>query len=218
MGRKGFGGELTNLDRQFVSFIKEYQNRIKNDQDFKEKKYDEDEIISFAKSIDVSLRRKQERNLRVACNAAISYCKTEEQQDSDEYEVNPNDHSLMDTPQTNQMNNQLLSMYKTQPAIPVAEKEDLTLKQKRKNTKIDRLEAKKSKIISDEKWPTPTVNLSALGGIEDVAQELLQLIGMPLQHPEIFRHLGIDPPRGVLLHGPPGKLYPNPRLWKDNVG
>jgi ribosome biogenesis ATPase len=31
-----------------------------------------------------------------------------------------------------------------------------------------------------------------------------EIIEYPLLHPEIYRHLGVEPPRGVLLHGPPG--------------
>ena len=31
-----------------------------------------------------------------------------------------------------------------------------------------------------------------------------EMIELPLKHPELFRRLGIDPPKGVLLHGPPG--------------
>ena len=30
------------------------------------------------------------------------------------------------------------------------------------------------------------------------------MIEYPLTHPEIYNHIGIDPPRGILLHGPPG--------------
>jgi ribosome biogenesis ATPase len=30
------------------------------------------------------------------------------------------------------------------------------------------------------------------------------LIEYPIRHPEIYRHLGVEPPRGILLHGPPG--------------
>ncbi|KAI8805341.1 ribosome biogenesis ATPase RIX7 [Cladochytrium replicatum] len=54
------------------------------------------------------------------------------------------------------------------------------------------------------KWPTPTARLSDLGGIDHFLEDILQLVAMPLKHPEIYRHLGIQPPRGILLHGPPG--------------
>ena len=33
---------------------------------------------------------------------------------------------------------------------------------------------------------------------------MLELVAMPLCHPEIYLHTGVQPPRGVLLHGPPG--------------
>lgn len=58
--------------------------------------------------------------------------------------------------------------------------------------------------LSDEKWAAPPTRLGDLGGIDNVVEEILQLIGMPIRHPEIYAHLGINPPRGVLLHGPPG--------------
>lgn len=50
----------------------------------------------------------------------------------------------------------------------------------------------------------PSVSYADLGGIEGILQEIHELIEYPLTHPEIYRHLGIQPPRGVLLHGPPG--------------
>eukprot|EP01138_Halocafeteria_seosinensis_P007654 gb/GECG01007822.1/.p1 GENE.gb/GECG01007822.1/~~gb/GECG01007822.1/.p1 ORF type:complete len:795 (+),score=118.92 gb/GECG01007822.1/:1-2385(+) len=45
---------------------------------------------------------------------------------------------------------------------------------------------------------------SDLGGIEDVLAEIRELIEYPLTHPEIYTHVGVQPPRGILLHGPPG--------------
>ncbi|TPX51318.1 hypothetical protein SeMB42_g01964 [Synchytrium endobioticum] len=62
----------------------------------------------------------------------------------------------------------------------------------------------REKLTKTEKWPTPTTRLSDLGGIESHIEEVLQLIGMPLKYPGIYAHLGIQPPRGILLHGPPG--------------
>lgn len=43
-----------------------------------------------------------------------------------------------------------------------------------------------------------------MGGIEPIIQTIRETIEYPLLHPEIFQHLGIPAPRGVLLHGPPG--------------
>jgi len=48
------------------------------------------------------------------------------------------------------------------------------------------------------------VKLSDLGGIEDSLHAIKELIICPLMHPELYAWLGVDPPRGVLLHGPPG--------------
>lgn len=43
-----------------------------------------------------------------------------------------------------------------------------------------------------------------LGGIESVLESIRELVERPLRHPEVYDWLGIAPPRGVLLHGPPG--------------
>ncbi|GMH42226.1 hypothetical protein BSKO_10145 [Bryopsis sp. KO-2023] len=51
--------------------------------------------------------------------------------------------------------------------------------------------------------PKP-VRYSDLGGIEDVLQDIKELIEYPLGHPEVYTWLGVEPPRGMLLHGPPG--------------
>eukprot|EP01135_Chromosphaera_perkinsii_P011203 Nk52_evm30s2356 gene=Nk52_evmTU30s2356 len=50
----------------------------------------------------------------------------------------------------------------------------------------------------------PTAGYKDLGGIENCLQDIRELIEYPLSHPEIYTHLGVEPPRGILLHGPPG--------------
>ncbi|KAI8824057.1 ribosome biogenesis ATPase RIX7 [Fimicolochytrium jonesii] len=92
-------------------------------------------------------------------------------------------------------------------AISDAQPAERTKKRRQKDAPSGQ-ESKKAKRSSHEKatakWPTPTARLSDLGGMDGCVEEVLQLIGMPLKHPEIFLHLGIQPPRGILLHGPPG--------------
>jgi transitional endoplasmic reticulum ATPase len=50
----------------------------------------------------------------------------------------------------------------------------------------------------------PTVMYEDLGGIKDAIGKVREMIELPLKHPELFDRLGIDAPKGVLLHGPPG--------------
>jgi len=50
----------------------------------------------------------------------------------------------------------------------------------------------------------PTVHWSDIGGLEEVKQDLSEAVEWPLKSPEIFERLGIKPPKGILLYGPPG--------------
>jgi transitional endoplasmic reticulum ATPase len=50
----------------------------------------------------------------------------------------------------------------------------------------------------------PRITYEDIGGLKEEIQRLREMVELPLRHPEIFQRLGIDPPRGVLLHGPPG--------------
>ncbi len=43
-----------------------------------------------------------------------------------------------------------------------------------------------------------------IGDLEEAKQKIRELVELPLRHPELFKHLGIEPPKGVLLIGPPG--------------
>jgi len=48
------------------------------------------------------------------------------------------------------------------------------------------------------------VTYDDLGGMGTTIDQLREMVELPLRYPEIFERLGVDPPRGVLLHGPPG--------------
>ena len=48
------------------------------------------------------------------------------------------------------------------------------------------------------------VSYDDIGGLGDTVTQVREMIELPLKHPELFQRLGIDPPKGVLLHGPPG--------------
>jgi transitional endoplasmic reticulum ATPase len=50
----------------------------------------------------------------------------------------------------------------------------------------------------------PRTTYEDVGGLHEEIQRVREMVELPLRHPELFQRLGIDPPKGVLLHGPPG--------------
>src|ERR671930_196659 len=50
----------------------------------------------------------------------------------------------------------------------------------------------------------PRVAYEDIGGLKNEVQKVLEMVELPLRHPEIFERIGIEAPKGVLLHGPPG--------------
>jgi len=48
------------------------------------------------------------------------------------------------------------------------------------------------------------VTYEDIGGLEDEVKKIREMVELPLKHPEIFERLGVEAPKGVLLHGPPG--------------
>ncbi len=50
----------------------------------------------------------------------------------------------------------------------------------------------------------PEVKWTDIGGLADQVREIQEVIELPLEKPELFKKVGITPPKGILLHGPPG--------------
>jgi transitional endoplasmic reticulum ATPase len=48
------------------------------------------------------------------------------------------------------------------------------------------------------------VTYDDVGGMASTIDQLREMVELPLRYPELFQRLGVDPPKGVLLHGPPG--------------
>lgn len=62
----------------------------------------------------------------------------------------------------------------------------------------------KEEPVKDELGGIPRISYEDIGGLEEQVQKIREMIELPMRHPEIFRRLGINPPKGVLLYGPPG--------------
>jgi transitional endoplasmic reticulum ATPase len=48
------------------------------------------------------------------------------------------------------------------------------------------------------------ISYEDIGGLDDIMQKIREMVELPIKHPILFEKLGIDPPKGVLIHGPPG--------------
>jgi transitional endoplasmic reticulum ATPase len=55
-----------------------------------------------------------------------------------------------------------------------------------------------------QRSPGGTMTYEDVGGLRHQVQRIREMIELPLRHPQVFERLGIDAPKGVLLHGPPG--------------
>lgn len=91
----------------------------------------------------------------------------------------------------------------TKKRKPGSGREDLPQKRPKTHSATNRLSTSLPNGTGIDYSP-PNARLADLGGIQPCIEKLLELVAMPLRHPEIYLHTGVQPPRGVLLHGPPG--------------
>lgn len=70
---------------------------------------------------------------------------------------------------------------------------------------IENLSSVKPSAMREVLVEKPNVKWSDIGGMSDLKLKLKQIVEWPINHPETFERLGIKPPRGLLMFGPPGK-------------
>jgi len=82
---------------------------------------------------------------------------------------------------------------------------DTVIVEQRNLTIVDKVASSKQfnvdKFVIIEK---PDTKFSQIGGLESQVREIKEVVELPLKNPEIFKKVGIQPPKGILLHGPPG--------------
>ncbi|MCD6414884.1 MAG: CDC48 family AAA ATPase [Candidatus Diapherotrites archaeon] len=60
------------------------------------------------------------------------------------------------------------------------------------------------RVVKAEEAKVPDVTYESIGGLKNEIKKIREMVELPMKHPEIFSRLGVDPPKGVLLYGPPG--------------
>lgn len=189
-----------------------------------------DEIMQYIRLKDKSLGRMKMDILGKSIERSWCDIKEEEaeemsslginQVDNDENQTDNNDYkdgeidssaSLMEVKNLNLANKNIVSMWKTNDTNDETNKEprdenktdEKQVKDSKKRRGKDKEGGKQKRVKVVDRSP-PKASLKALGGLDDVFAELMEVVGMPVLHPEIYLSTGIQPPRGVLLHGPPG--------------
>ena len=71
-------------------------------------------------------------------------------------------------------------------------------------TENTQLKISSKAIEISEEAPIPDVTYEDIGGLAEEITKIREMVETPMKHPELFQALGIEPPKGVLLHGAPG--------------
>lgn len=87
-------------------------------------------------------------------------------------------------------------------SVPQVESPAKAERQSNGEPKFKRRKAEPRKEV--DRSPPTEISLENLGGVDNVIEELNELVAMPMLYPDTYIRTGIQPPRGVLLHGPPG--------------
>ena len=71
-------------------------------------------------------------------------------------------------------------------------------------TKVTVSEDSAKAVQATQEGKVPSITYEDIGGIRNEISRVREMIELPLRHPELFKRLGVEAPKGVLLHGPPG--------------
>ncbi|CAN5495310.1 CDC48 family AAA ATPase [soil metagenome] len=72
------------------------------------------------------------------------------------------------------------------------------------STKITVSEESAKAVQVSKEGGVQSITYEDIGGLGDAVGRVREMIELPLRHPELFKRLGVEAPKGVLLHGPPG--------------
>lgn len=165
------------------------------------------EVVSYVQIRDLFLKRQKRAVVEKAVDVVLKMCREDEDEEladiirqKEEYQFQraqeEDEDNLMEAKDTNELNKSVVSLWNG----PKEDQEEEKKSKKRAKEAKGPTKTKKSKI---DHTP-PDTKLSSLGGLQAITTQLMELVGLPILHPEIYLTTGVEPPRGVLLYGPPG--------------
>ncbi|KAF6060517.1 ATPase associated with various cellular activities (AAA) family protein [Candida albicans] len=165
------------------------------------------QVLAYVQMKDFQLKRMKKNYLEKSIAASLKVIRQDETEEFGDRENGIGDESeaendrecendLMEVKDSNAINKSVVSLWNQEKT----DGESDGKQKKGKSSAKTQLKKQKRKID----YSTPNIDLSSLGGVESVTTQLLEIIGLPILHPEIYSSTGVEPPRGVLLYGPPG--------------
>ncbi|OJK02942.1 hypothetical protein ASPACDRAFT_1853510 [Aspergillus aculeatus ATCC 16872] len=175
-------------------------------------------IYDAIKRSNSSLNRKPKRILEDSIERVVEVIKgDEEEEDSVEGDFEGLEEPA--APESNSLNKSLVGMWNTKNGATDAQKSGETnnttdntattpapkssTKKRHHGGESTSSKRRKGDAVVDRSPPTH-VSLADLGGLDDVVEQLGDLVILPMTRPQVYMSSNVQPPRGVLLHGPPG--------------
>ncbi|KAJ5610771.1 hypothetical protein N7510_007490 [Penicillium lagena] len=174
-------------------------------------------IYDSIKRSNSSLNRKPKKLLEDSVERVLEVLKSDGLDGDEEDSMDGDFEGLEDPPataETNGLNRSIVGMWsttsKTDPSQKPADSngnaptpKPSSSSKRRQHGGESASKRRKADAAIDRSPPTH-VSLADLGGLDDVIQELGDMVILPMTRPQVYLSSNVQPPRGVLLHGPPG--------------
>ncbi|KAL4905719.1 hypothetical protein BDW74DRAFT_12224 [Aspergillus multicolor] len=200
--RQGLDKEVYQIVRKIVD------DQAKNDQF----RLSATTIYESIKRSNSSLNRKPKRILEDSIERVVEVIKTDVLGEDENDSIDGDFAGLEEQPvqESNSMNKSLVGAWNTASKAPKMENSaengtpaPTTTKKRHREGESHTSKRRKADSAIDRSPPTH-VSLADLGGLDDVIQQLGDLVILPMTRPQVYLASNVQPPRGVLLHGPPG--------------
>ncbi|BCR97590.1 putative AAA family ATPase/60S ribosome export protein Rix7 [Aspergillus luchuensis] len=173
-------------------------------------------IYDTIKRSNSSLNRKPKRILEDSIERVVEVLKADVLGEDENDSIDGDFEGLEEppAPESNSLNKSLVGMWNTtNSSKPSKQSESNTAestappststKKRHHGGESQSSKRRKAEAAVDRSPPTH-ISLADLGGLDDVVQELGDLVILPMTRPQVYMSSNVQPPRGVLLHGPPG--------------
>ncbi|CAL9727725.1 ribosome biogenesis ATPase Rix7p [Monosporozyma unispora] len=202
------------LEEKTIQLNNEARLKNEDNEEDNEEAMEEDDLLFFAKDLkyddiysyvltkDMSMQRIKKHMIQRTIEKVWKELIANEDEEFKDYPLyNPQEEKEEDEVEVDESN-----------LVPIEDKNDMNkgivdswnMKKRTPSTSAPSSSGKKIKKPKLKDRSPPDSDLKSLGGMDDVVAQLMELVGLPILHPEIFATTGIEPPRGILLHGPPG--------------